>query len=101
MVLAIQMVMVFWTIKIKTDHTYQCQPVDADGVGKCPPRLLRSPRKYIEEKWYPSGGGKCKLATLPSITFKVGRWVVLNNDSKAYWQAWLRKSVITLIVRLL
>lgn len=60
----------------------QCQPVDADGVGKCPPpACCDSLRKYIEENGI-RGGGKCKIGDLPSITFK-GRAVVLNNDSKA------------------
>ncbi|MBO9201439.1 MULTISPECIES: OmpA family protein [Niastella] len=58
----------------------QCQPVDADGVGKCPPpACCDSLQKLIEE-----GGlkGKCKIGNLPSVTFK-GKSVALSNDAKA------------------
>ncbi len=58
----------------------QCQPVDADGVGKCPPPACCDElRKLIEE-----GGirGKCNLGSLPSVTFK-GKSVTLSNDAKA------------------
>ncbi len=57
----------------------QCQPVDADGVGKCPPpdccKMVDSLMKY---GWR----GQCNLGDLPSITFR-GSSVTLNNDSKA------------------
>lgn len=57
----------------------QCQPVDADGVGKCPPpdccRVLDSLMQYGVR-------GRCNIGDLPSITFK-GKGVALNNDAKA------------------
>ncbi|MBO9571845.1 MAG: OmpA family protein [Chitinophagaceae bacterium] len=57
----------------------QCQPVDADGVGKCPPpdccRVLDSLMQYGVR-------GRCNIGDLPSITFK-GRSVALSNDAKA------------------
>lgn len=57
----------------------QCQPVDADGVGKCPPpdccKVIDSLMKYGIR-------GQCNIGDLPSITFS-GRSVTLNNDSKA------------------
>lgn len=57
----------------------QCQPVDADGVGKCPPpdccKVLDSLMQYGIR-------GRCNIGDLPSITFK-GRGVSLNNDSRA------------------
>lgn len=57
----------------------QCQPVDADGVGKCPPpdccKVLDSLMQYGVR-------GRCNIGDLPSITFK-GRSVALNNDAKA------------------
>jgi outer membrane protein OmpA-like peptidoglycan-associated protein len=58
----------------------QCQPVDADGVGKCPPpACCDSLQKLIEE-----GGirGKCGIGDLPSVTFK-GKSITLSNDAKA------------------
>jgi outer membrane protein OmpA-like peptidoglycan-associated protein len=58
----------------------QCQPVDADGVGKCPPpACCDSLMKIIEE-----GGikGKCGIGDLPSVTFKP-KSIVLSNDAKA------------------
>lgn len=58
----------------------QCQPVDADGVGKCPPpACCDSLMKIIEE-----GGirGKCNIGDLPSITFRA-RSITLSNDAKA------------------
>lgn len=57
----------------------QCQPVDADGVGKCPPpdccRVLDSLMQYGIR-------GRCNIGDLPSITF-TGKSVALNNDAKA------------------
>lgn len=57
----------------------QCQPVDADGVGKCPPpdccKVLDSLMQYGIR-------GRCNIGDLPSITFK-GKGVTLNNDAKA------------------
>lgn len=58
----------------------QCQPVDADGVGKCPPpACCDSLQKLIEE-----GGirGKCKIGDLPSVTFRA-KSITLSNDAKA------------------
>ncbi|MBC7829680.1 MAG: OmpA family protein [Chitinophagaceae bacterium] len=57
-----------------------CQPVDADGVGKCPdPSCCDSLRALIEQ-----GGirGACNIGDLPSITFS-GRTVSLSNDARA------------------
>lgn len=60
----------------------QCQPVDADGVGKCPdPQCCKDLRAYIDS----NGGGmgtRCHIGDLPSITFK-GRSVNLTKDQKA------------------
>jgi outer membrane protein OmpA-like peptidoglycan-associated protein len=57
----------------------QCQPVDQDGVGKCPPpdccKVLDSLMQYGIR-------GRCNIGDLPSITFS-GRGVSLNNDAKA------------------
>ncbi len=57
----------------------QCQPVDADGVGKCPPpdccKVLDSLMQY-------GFRGRCNIGDLPSITFS-GRSVSLNNDARA------------------
>jgi OOP family OmpA-OmpF porin len=57
----------------------QCQPVDADGVGKCPPpdccKLIDSIMQYGLK-------GKCNIGDLPSITFRA-KTVTLSNDAKA------------------
>lgn len=57
----------------------QCQPVDADGVGKCPPpdccKVLDSLMQYGVR-------GRCNIGDLPSLTFS-GRSVSLNNDARA------------------
>jgi outer membrane protein OmpA-like peptidoglycan-associated protein len=58
----------------------QCQPVDADGVGKCPPpACCDSLSKLIAE-----GGlkGACGIGDLPSVTFKP-KSITLSNDAKA------------------
>jgi outer membrane protein OmpA-like peptidoglycan-associated protein len=58
----------------------QCQPVDADGVGKCPPPACCDElRRYID-----SVGpiGRCNIGDLPSVTFRA-RSVALSNDAKA------------------
>lgn len=61
----------------------QCQPVDADGVGKCPdPQCCKDLRDSLESGAYGGRGGKCNIGDLPSITFK-GRSVTLSNDAKA------------------
>src|SRR3569833_3399490 len=60
----------------------QCQPVDADGVGKCPdPQCCKDLRDSLASGAYGSRG-RCSIGDLPSISFK-GRSVALNNDSKA------------------
>jgi outer membrane protein OmpA-like peptidoglycan-associated protein len=60
----------------------QCQPVDADGVGKCPdPQCCKDLKAYIDS----TGGGngkKCNIGNLPSITFK-GHTVTLGKDAQA------------------
>lgn len=57
----------------------QCQPVDADGVGKCPPPDCC---KTIDSLMQYGIRGRCNIGDLPSITFK-GRSVSLNNDARA------------------
>ncbi|MBS1659753.1 MAG: OmpA family protein [Bacteroidetes bacterium] len=60
----------------------QCQPVDADGVGKCPdPQCCKDLKNYIDNMGG-NLGRKCNIGDLPSINFK-GRSVSLNNDAKA------------------
>ena len=60
----------------------QCQPVDADGVGKCPdPQCCKELKNYIDDMGA-NLGHKCKIGDLPSITFK-GRSVSLSSDAKA------------------
>jgi len=62
----------------------QCQPVDADGVGKCPdPQCCKDLRDSLANGAYGNmGRNKCSIGDLPSITFK-GRSVTLTNDNKA------------------
>lgn len=60
----------------------QCQPVDADGVGKCPPPDCC---KVIDSLMQYGIRGRCNIGDLPSITFR-GRGVSLNNDAKALLQ---------------
>jgi hypothetical protein len=56
----------------------QCQPVDADGVGKCPePRCCSDLQNVINEM-----GKKCKIGSLPSVTFKA-KTVILSTDAQA------------------
>lgn len=58
----------------------QCQPVDADGVGKCPePECCKELRDKMAN-WKPTGN--CNIGDLPSVTFK-GKSVTLSNDAKA------------------
>ena len=60
----------------------QCQPVDADGVGKCPdPQCCKDLRNLIDSAGLGSGT-RCHIGDLPSITFK-GRSVSLSRDNKA------------------
>lgn len=63
----------------------QCQPVDADGVGKCPdPACCKEISAKLDSGGFGSMGGKsrCFIGDLPSIVFK-GRTVTLNKDGKA------------------
>jgi outer membrane protein OmpA-like peptidoglycan-associated protein len=57
----------------------QCQPVDADGVGKCPePACCQTLDSLIK-----AGGIKnCNLGSMPSISF-ANRSATLSNDAKA------------------
>lgn len=58
----------------------QCQPVDADGVGKCPePACCVTLDSLIK-----AGGirGTCNIGNLPSVSF-TGRSLALSNDVKA------------------
>lgn len=58
----------------------QCQPVDADGVGKCPPPACCDEiRKMLDTM---SFAPKCNIGDLPSVTFRA-RSVSLSNDAKA------------------
>jgi outer membrane protein OmpA-like peptidoglycan-associated protein len=59
----------------------QCQPVDADGVGKCPdPQCCKDLKAYIDSNGV--GNKKCNIGNLPSITFK-GHTVTLSKDGQA------------------
>jgi len=62
----------------------QCQPVDADGVGKCPdPACCRDIQRALDSGLVGGGGrGRCSIGDLPSITFK-GRSVTLSKDGEA------------------
>ena len=54
-----------------------CQPVDADGVGKCPePDCCRSIRDSM------SVASQCNIGDLPSISFR-NRSISISNDAKA------------------
>lgn len=55
----------------------QCQPVDADGVGKCPePDCCKNLRDSM------AAANTCNLADLPSISFRGSR-NSLSSDAKA------------------
>ena len=58
----------------------QCQPVDADGVGKCPPPACCDSLSNLIAQ----GGLKpaCGIGDLPSVTFKP-KSITLSNDAKA------------------
>jgi outer membrane protein OmpA-like peptidoglycan-associated protein len=61
----------------------QCQPVDADGVGKCPdPQCCKDLKAALDSGNFGNGGHKCNVGDLPSITFK-GRSVTLSKDAQA------------------
>jgi len=60
----------------------QCQPVDADGVGKCPdPQCCKDLKNLIDSAGL-GNGHKCSIGNLPSITFK-GHVVTLSKDNQA------------------
>jgi outer membrane protein OmpA-like peptidoglycan-associated protein len=56
-----------------------CQPVDADGVGKCP-----CPDSTCFDKYMIKGSNNCaiSLGALPSVTFKQGA-IKISDDAKA------------------
>ena len=53
----------------------QCQPVDADGVGKCPEPACCKEMRVVEKP-------ACAIGSLPSISFK-GKSVTLSREAKA------------------
>ena len=57
-----------------------CQPVDADGVGKCPCPDSSCFEPYLNRMG--TGGCDAKLGALPSITFS-GRSVTLSKDAQS------------------
>jgi outer membrane protein OmpA-like peptidoglycan-associated protein len=60
----------------------QCQPVDADGVGKCPdPQCCKDLHNLIDSLGV-GNGHKCSIGNMPSITFK-GHTVTLSKDNQA------------------
>ncbi|HMH21005.1 MAG TPA: OmpA family protein [Puia sp.] len=60
----------------------QCQPVDADGVGKCPdPQCCKDLKAALDSGNF-GGRSKCNVGDLPSINFK-GRTVTLSKDNQA------------------
>jgi outer membrane protein OmpA-like peptidoglycan-associated protein len=62
----------------------QCQPVDADGVGKCPdPACCKEINARLDSGGVGTmGKSRCFIGDLPSIVFK-GRTVTLSKDGKA------------------
>jgi outer membrane protein OmpA-like peptidoglycan-associated protein len=62
----------------------QCQPVDADGVGKCPdPACCKEINARLDSGGLGTmGKSRCFIGDLPSIVFK-GRSVTLSKDGKA------------------
>jgi outer membrane protein OmpA-like peptidoglycan-associated protein len=59
----------------------QCQPVDADGVGKCPPPACCAELKAMLDSGYMGKRG-CGIGDLPSVSF-TGRSVSLSKDAQA------------------
>jgi outer membrane protein OmpA-like peptidoglycan-associated protein len=57
----------------------QCQPVDADGVGKCPPPACCD---SLAAQLARGVKGDCGIGDLPSVTFKA-KSITLSNDAKA------------------
>jgi len=62
----------------------QCQPVDADGVGKCPPPAccVENAAKIDSLMQYGVRGKGCGIGDLPSVSFANGS-VTLSKDAKA------------------
>ncbi len=60
----------------------QCQPVDADGVGKCPPPACCDEIRKMLDTMSLGRRGKCQIGDLPSVSFS-GRSVALSKDAKA------------------
>ena len=63
----------------------QCQPVDADGVGKCPPPACCLENAAAIDSLRKFGGGGhqgCGIGDLPSVSFANGS-VALSKDAKA------------------
>ena len=58
----------------------QCQPVDADGVGKCPPPACCD--SLAAQLARGIGPKDCGIGDLPSVTFKA-KSITLSNDAKA------------------
>jgi outer membrane protein OmpA-like peptidoglycan-associated protein len=61
-----------------------CQPVDADGVGKCPdPECCKDIKAMLDSgNFGGTGGRRCSIGDLPSVTFK-GRSVTVSKDGQA------------------
>ncbi|MBS1562983.1 MAG: OmpA family protein [Bacteroidetes bacterium] len=59
----------------------QCQPVDADGVGKCPPPACCDEMKKMMDSMMMKKPG-CGIGDLPSVSF-TGKSVTLSKDAKA------------------
>jgi outer membrane protein OmpA-like peptidoglycan-associated protein len=55
----------------------ECQPVDADGVGKCPDP------ECCKNMVAPQPENACNIGDLPSISFKNSRTSSLSSDAKA------------------
>jgi outer membrane protein OmpA-like peptidoglycan-associated protein len=58
----------------------QCQPVNADGVGTCPPPACCATLDSLMKTGSFRGG--CGIGDLPSVSFS-GRSVTLSNDARA------------------
>jgi outer membrane protein OmpA-like peptidoglycan-associated protein len=59
----------------------QCQPVDADGVGKCPPPACCAELAAKMDSMMVKPAG-CGIGDLPSVSF-TGRSVTLSKDAQA------------------
>jgi outer membrane protein OmpA-like peptidoglycan-associated protein/opacity protein-like surface antigen len=59
-----------------------CQPVDADGVGKCPVPCPDTSCACCKMGGGPSAGCDVKMGALPSVTFS-GRAVTLSKDAQS------------------